>query len=135
MTVLPGQLLGTLAVRAAIPARAACASRWSPTLSAASKRPNASASLSPGMHDTEQSAEPHRGCVRGARRAHPATHTCGACGRRSTSCLELLDSGTVRVAEKKHGQWVVNEWLKKAVLLYFRSHDSAVIDGRLHALL
>ena len=33
------------------------------------------------------------------------------------SCLTLLDRGRVRVAEKKHGQWVVNEWLKKAVLL------------------
>jgi 2,3,4,5-tetrahydropyridine-2,6-dicarboxylate N-succinyltransferase len=45
------------------------------------------------------------------------------------SCLELLDRGRVRVAEKKHGQWVVNEWLKKAVLLYFRTHDNAVIEG------
>ena len=45
------------------------------------------------------------------------------------SCLELLDRGHVRVAEKKHGQWVVNEWLKKAVLLSFRIHDNAVIEG------
>jgi 2,3,4,5-tetrahydropyridine-2,6-dicarboxylate N-succinyltransferase len=45
------------------------------------------------------------------------------------SCLELLDCGRVRVAEKKHGQWIVNTWLKKAVLLYFRIHDNAVIDG------
>ena len=45
------------------------------------------------------------------------------------ACLELLDRGRVRVAEKKNGQWVVNEWLKKAVLLYFRIHDNAVIDA------
>jgi 2,3,4,5-tetrahydropyridine-2,6-dicarboxylate N-succinyltransferase len=45
------------------------------------------------------------------------------------TCLELLDRGRVRIAEKKHGQWVVNEWLKKAVLLYFRIHDNAVIEG------
>ena len=45
------------------------------------------------------------------------------------SCLDLLDCGRVRVAERKHGQWVVNEWLKKAVLLYFRIHDNAVIEG------
>jgi 2,3,4,5-tetrahydropyridine-2-carboxylate N-succinyltransferase len=45
------------------------------------------------------------------------------------TCLELLDSGRVRVAEKKHGQWVVNEWLKKAVLLYFRIHENVVIEG------
>jgi 2,3,4,5-tetrahydropyridine-2,6-dicarboxylate N-succinyltransferase len=45
------------------------------------------------------------------------------------ACLGLLDSGRVRIAEKKDGQWIVNEWLKKAVLLYFRIHDSTGIDG------
>ena len=35
----------------------------------------------------------------------------------------------LRVAEKSAGQWVVNEWLKKAVLLSFRIHDNAVIEG------
>ena len=34
--------------------------------------------------------------------------------------IALLDSGQARVAEKQQGQWIVNEWLKKAVLLYFR---------------
>ena len=43
--------------------------------------------------------------------------------------IELLDSGRARVAEKKDGQWTVNPWLKKAVLLYFRTHDNAVIDA------
>ncbi len=43
-------------------------------------------------------------------------------------CIELLDSGHARVAEPKDGRWVVNEWLKKAVLLYFRSHDNVVMD-------
>jgi 2,3,4,5-tetrahydropyridine-2-carboxylate N-succinyltransferase len=41
-------------------------------------------------------------------------------------CIELLDSGKARVAEKRDGQWVVNEWLKKAVLLYFRAYDNKV---------
>ena len=45
------------------------------------------------------------------------------------TCLELLDSGQLRVAQKQHGQWVVNEWLKKAILLYFRIHENAVIDA------
>src|SRR5450759_5706944 len=45
------------------------------------------------------------------------------------TCLELLDCGRARVAEKKHGQWVVNEWLKKALLLFFRIHDSTVTEG------
>jgi len=44
-------------------------------------------------------------------------------------CIELLDSGAARVAEPKDGRWVVNEWLKKAVLLYFRSHDNIVMDA------
>ena len=30
-----------------------------------------------------------------------------------------LDSGKIRVAEKKVGKWVVNEWIKKAVILFF----------------
>ena len=30
-----------------------------------------------------------------------------------------LDSGKIRVAEKKDGKWVVNEWIKKAVILFF----------------
>ncbi len=33
--------------------------------------------------------------------------------------IELLDKGKIRVAEKKEGVWQVNEWIKKAVLLYF----------------
>jgi 2,3,4,5-tetrahydropyridine-2,6-dicarboxylate N-succinyltransferase len=43
--------------------------------------------------------------------------------------IELLDSGQARVAEKKDGKWVVNEWLKKAVLLYVRTHDNTVMDA------
>jgi 2,3,4,5-tetrahydropyridine-2,6-dicarboxylate N-succinyltransferase len=44
-------------------------------------------------------------------------------------CLALLDSGEARVAEPRDGGWIVNEWLKKAVLLYFRSHDNRVFDA------
>lgn len=45
------------------------------------------------------------------------------------AAIEMLDQGQVRVAEKRDGQWVVNQWLKKAVLLYFRLHDNTVIEG------
>jgi len=41
-------------------------------------------------------------------------------------CIDLLDRGQARVAEKHEGQWLVNEWLKKAVLLYFRAYDNTV---------
>ena len=43
--------------------------------------------------------------------------------------INLLDSGQARVAEKSSGQWVVNQWLKKAVLLSFRINENRVMDG------
>lgn len=43
--------------------------------------------------------------------------------------IGLLDSGQARVAEKKQGEWVVNQWLKKAVLLYFGIEQNGLIDG------
>ena len=46
-----------------------------------------------------------------------------------TRCLDGLDHGEMRVAEKKDGKWVVNQWLKKAVLLSFRLEDNQVMAG------
>ena len=43
--------------------------------------------------------------------------------------IAMLDSGQVRVAEPSEQGWVVNEWLKKAVLLSFRLDDSYVMEG------
>ena len=45
------------------------------------------------------------------------------------SALDLLDRGEVRVAEKSGAEWIVNEWLKKAVLLSFRLNDMTTIAG------
>jgi len=45
------------------------------------------------------------------------------------TALDLLDKGQARVAEKKGGSWVVNQWLKKAVLLSFRLNDMGLITG------
>jgi 2,3,4,5-tetrahydropyridine-2-carboxylate N-succinyltransferase len=45
------------------------------------------------------------------------------------AALGLLDSGKARVAEKRDGAWVVNQWLKKAVLLSFRLNDMTPIAG------
>ena len=42
--------------------------------------------------------------------------------------LSLLDQGTLRVAENKSGEWVVNEWAKKAILLSFRLNQNKAID-------
>ncbi|WP_157017488.1 2,3,4,5-tetrahydropyridine-2,6-dicarboxylate N-succinyltransferase [Mesorhizobium xinjiangense] len=44
--------------------------------------------------------------------------------------LQLLDSGQVRVAERGgDGQWTVNQWLKKAVLLSFRLNPMEIVKG------
>ena len=45
------------------------------------------------------------------------------------TALDLLDKGEARVAEKRGGEWVVHQWLKKAVLLSFRLHDMTAIGG------
>ena len=43
--------------------------------------------------------------------------------------LAFLDAGKVRVAEYTNDGWIVNQWLKKAVLLSFRLHDNRVMPG------
>lgn len=43
--------------------------------------------------------------------------------------MQLLDSGKARVAEKINGEWQTHEWLKKAVLLYFRLYDNQVMNA------
>ena len=43
--------------------------------------------------------------------------------------LAALDNGTYRVAEKINGEWVVHQWIKKAVLLSFKLFPSQVIDS------
>src|SRR5690606_13985299 len=43
--------------------------------------------------------------------------------------LAALDAGRLRVAEKRGGQWVVHEWIKKAVLLSFRLEENVPMAG------
>jgi 2,3,4,5-tetrahydropyridine-2,6-dicarboxylate N-succinyltransferase len=43
--------------------------------------------------------------------------------------LQQLDDGKLRVAEKTGGDWVVHQWLKKAVLLSFRLRDNEIMQG------
>ncbi|MDF0487368.1 2,3,4,5-tetrahydropyridine-2,6-dicarboxylate N-succinyltransferase [Sphingomonas sp. H39-1-10] len=45
------------------------------------------------------------------------------------SALALLDAGKARVAEPSGDGWVVNQWLKKAVLLSFRLNDNSLVDS------
>ena len=42
--------------------------------------------------------------------------------------LDLLDRGEVRVAQKDGAEWVVNQWLKRAILLSFRQRDMETIE-------
>ncbi|MGJ4729781.1 2,3,4,5-tetrahydropyridine-2,6-dicarboxylate N-succinyltransferase [Luteimonas sp. SDU101] len=47
------------------------------------------------------------------------------------AAMQGLESGELRVAEPgAEGGWQVNEWLKKAVLLYFRVNDMAVVEAQ-----
>ena len=42
--------------------------------------------------------------------------------------MKMLDRGEVRICEKESGEWQVNQWVKKAILLYFSSHKSTVVN-------
>lgn len=57
------------------------------------------------------------------------TTTTGEIPEAVNQALDALDSGEARVAEKVKGTWVVNQWLKKAVLLSFRLNDMTPISG------
>ena len=43
--------------------------------------------------------------------------------------LNRVDAGDIRVAEKQGDNWVVNEWIKKAVLLSFRMNENEIMDA------
>ncbi len=53
----------------------------------------------------------------------------GAAREAIDAALAGLDAGNLRVAEKKAEGWVVNQWLKKAVLLSFKIFDMAPLPG------
>src|SRR5436305_1488333 len=64
------------------------------------------------------------------RRERIGPQTEGAVREAVESALELLDHGAARVAERDaNGNWRVNQWLKKAVLLSFRLNDMPEIAG------
>jgi 2,3,4,5-tetrahydropyridine-2-carboxylate N-succinyltransferase len=43
--------------------------------------------------------------------------------------LDKLDNGSLRVCEKVNNEWLVNQWVKKAILLSFRLNDNKVINS------
>jgi 2,3,4,5-tetrahydropyridine-2-carboxylate N-succinyltransferase len=45
------------------------------------------------------------------------------------SIIELLDKGMLRIAQPENGSWMVNDWLKKAVILYFPIRQMEIIEA------
>ena len=63
-------------------------------------------------------------------RASISSTTKGELREAVETALDMLDSGTARVASRgQDGNWTVHQWLKKAVLLSFRLNDMQIIEG------
>ncbi len=45
------------------------------------------------------------------------------------STIDDIDNGSIRVAEKINEEWITNQWIKKAILLYFRINNMKLISG------
>ena len=43
--------------------------------------------------------------------------------------IEFVDKGILRVAEKKNNEWVVHHWIKKAILLSFKTNEMQTLAG------
>jgi 2,3,4,5-tetrahydropyridine-2,6-dicarboxylate N-succinyltransferase len=43
--------------------------------------------------------------------------------------ITLVDQGQLRVCEKIEGQWVTHDWVKKAIMLYFKIQKNVLIEG------
>ena len=43
--------------------------------------------------------------------------------------IELVDKGKIRVAEKKGNEWIVHQWIKKAIILSFRTNEMQTLTG------
>ena len=60
-------------------------------------------------------------------RAEIGVQTKGAVREAVEQAIEMLDAGQARVAEKQGADWIVHQWLKKAVLLSFRLTDNVIM--------
>ncbi len=45
------------------------------------------------------------------------------------STINDIDNGSIRVAEKINEEWIINQWIKKAILLFFRINNMKLISG------
>ena len=141
VTVLPGSLSRARRARHESRRAGSCASRSSPMSTNASREPAASSSsaarsmrnkaaaVNPSsITDTTDMSQQLQQIIDTAweNRAELSPKAAPAEVRDAVAhAIEQLDKGQLRVAEKKDGDWVVNQWLKKAVLLSFRLEDNA----------
>ena len=44
----------------------------------------------------------------------------------SNETIELVDKGELRVAEKNGNEWIVNQWIKKAIMLSFKTNEMEI---------
>jgi len=63
------------------------------------------------------------------RRSDISPTTQGAVRNAVENVLEMLDNGQLRVAEPEGDEWVVNQWVKQAVLLSFRIHPNQLVEA------
>ena len=65
-----------------------------------------------------------------AERDGVSTATTGPVRTAVEETLERLDSGALRIAERQaDGRWLVNQWVKQAILLSFRLNPNAIVHG------
>lgn len=57
------------------------------------------------------------------------TSTTGTIREAVETTLSMLDHGKLRVCQKENNQWVVNQWVKKAILLSFRLNDNSLMNA------
>ena len=56
-------------------------------------------------------------------------NTTGEIREAINNTLDQLDKGKIRVCEKIENEWIVNQWIKKAILLSFRLNDNEIIKA------
>lgn len=57
------------------------------------------------------------------------TSVCAELRQGIHTIIQGLETGHLRIAEKQEGNWIIHQWVKKAILLYFKLHDSVPIEG------
>ncbi len=59
----------------------------------------------------------------------PKSNNFDAAKKLINEVIELLESGKISVCEHKNNDWIINEWVKKAILLNFRTSSMQIYDG------